>query len=312
LAPTVFLVNPASGNGATGRRWPELARRASALGLEGDTLLSERPGHLIELARGAVDSGAKLVVAVGGDGTLNEVVNGVAGRGVELASIPLGTGMDFGRTYRIPTKFDDAVRVALEGETRVVDAGRVTYRTWAGDTAERYFANVSSVGMSGAVAQRANGMSKALGGKVTFFYALTRVFLEWQNTEVTVRLDEAERRGRMHDVIVANGVWHGGGMKLAPDAAPDDGQFDVVLIGDVSRVDFLTTAPKIYKGKHVHHPKVEVLRSKRVEVDAPVQLPIELEGEQVGTTPATFQVVPDALRVRVPRVSEAPPVSSRP
>jgi YegS/Rv2252/BmrU family lipid kinase len=295
-----FLVNPASGNGATGRRWPELARRASALGLEGETFFSERPGHLIELARAAVDSGARLVVAVGGDGTLNEVVNGVAGRDVDLATIPLGTGMDFGRTYGIPKKFDDAVRVALSGDVRTIDAGRVTYRTWAGETAERYFANVSSVGMSGAVAQRANGMSKALGGKVTFFYVLTRVFLEWQNTEVTVRLDDTERHGRMHDVIVANGVWHGGGMKLAPDAAPDDGQFDVVLIGDVSKADFLTTAPKIYKGRHVHHPKVEVLRSKRVEVVAPVQLPIELEGEQVGTTPATFEIAPGALRVRVP------------
>jgi YegS/Rv2252/BmrU family lipid kinase len=297
---TVFLVNPASGNGATGKRWPQLALRAAQLGLAGETLLSERPGHLIELAREAVDKGATLIVAVGGDGTLNEVVNGVAGRDVDLATIPLGTGMDFGRTYRIPTKFDDAVRVALEGNVRTIDAGRVSYRTWAGEPAERFFANVSSVGMSGAVAQRANGMSKALGGKVTFFYALTRVFLEWQNTEVTVRLDDAERSGRMHDVIVANGVWHGGGMKLAPDAAPDDGKFDVVLIGDVSKVDFLTTAPKIYKGKHVHHPKVEVLRSTRVEVDAPVQLPIELEGEQVGTTPATFEVVPGALRIRVP------------
>ncbi|MGN6797744.1 MAG: diacylglycerol/lipid kinase family protein [Gaiellaceae bacterium] len=298
---TVFLVNPASGNGATGKRWPELARRASALGLQGDTLLSEHPGHLIELARDAVDNGAELVVAVGGDGTLNEVVNGVAGRDVDLATIPLGTGMDFGRTYNVPTRFDDAVRVTLEGDVRTIDAGRVTYRTWAGDTAERLFANVSSVGMSGAVAQRANGMSKALGGKVTFFYALTRVFLEWQNTDVTVRLDDAERRGSMHDVIVANGVWHGGGMKLAPDAAPDDGQFDVVLIGDVSKLDFLTTAPKIYKGKHVHHPKVEVLRSTHVDVDAPVHLPIELEGEQVGTTPATFEIAPGALRVRVPR-----------
>ena len=240
-------------------------------------------------------------MAVGGDGTLNEVVNGVAGTGVSLATIPLGTGMDFGRTYGIPATFDDAVRVALDGETRTIDAGRVRYRTWAGEDAERWFANVGSVGMSGAVAQRANGMSKVLGGKVTFFYALTRVFLEWQNTEVTVRVDDGERRGRMHDVIVANGVWHGGGMKLAPDASPDDGAFDVVLIGDVSKVDFLTTAPKIYKGNHVHHPKVEVLRSARVEVDAPEILPIELEGEQVGTTPATFEVAPGALRVRVPR-----------
>jgi diacylglycerol kinase (ATP) len=240
------------------------------------------------------------VIAVGGDGTLNEVVNGIAGRDVVLATIPLGTGMDFGRTYGLPTKFDDAVRVALEGDTRTVDAGRVSYRTWDGADAERWFANVGSVGMSGAVAQRANGMSKALGGKVTFFYALTRVFFEWVNTDVTVTLDDGERRGRMHDVVVANGVWHGGGMMLAPDAKPDDGLFDVVLIGDVSRVDFLTTAPKIYKGKHVGHPKVEVVRTARLTVDAGEHLPIEVEGEQVGTTPATFEVVRGALRVRVP------------
>ena len=297
---TVFLVNPASDNGATGRRWPELARRASQLGLNGETLLSERPGHLIELARRAVDGGAGLVVAVGGDGTLNEVVNGVAGRDVEIATIPIGTGMDFVRTHRIPTRFDDAVRVARDGATRTIDAGRVSYHTWAGEAAERFFGNVGSVGMSGAVAQRANGMSKALGGKVTFFYALTRVFLEWENTDVTVTFDGGERHGRMHDVIVANGVWHGGGMMLAPGASPDDGRFDVVLIGDVSKLDFLTTAPKIYKGRHVRHPKVEVLRSTRVAVDAPVALPIELDGEQVGTTPVTFEIVPRALRVRVP------------
>ena len=297
---TVFLVNPASDNGKTGKRWPELAHRAERLGLAGETRFSERPGQLIELARAAVDEGARLVVAVGGDGTLNEVVNGIASRDVDLATIPLGTGMDFVRTYAIPTRFDDAVRVAVEGTARTIDAGRARYRTWAGEEAERWFANVGSVGMSGAVAQRANGMSKALGGKATFFYALTVVFLEWDNTEVTVTFDGGERRGRMHDVIVANGRWHGGGMKLAPDAEPDDGLFEVVLIGDVSKLDFLTTAPKIYKGAHVKHPKVEVLRTRRVEVSAPETLPIELEGEQVGTTPVSFEVVPGALRLRVP------------
>ena len=297
---TVFLVNPASSNGSTGKRWPELAHRAARLGLAGETLFSERPGQLIELARAAVDGGATLVVAVGGDGTLNEVVNGIARREVELATIPIGTGMDFVRTYGIPTSFDQAVEVARDGRPRTIDAGLVRYRTWAGEDAERWFANVGSVGMSGAVAQRANGMSKALGGKATFFYALTRAFLEWENTEVTVRLDDAERHGRMHDVIVANGVWHGGGMMLAPGAKPDDGLFEVVLIGDVGKVDFLTTAPKIYKGKHVHHPKVEVLKSRRVQVDSSEHLPIEVEGEQVGTTPATFEVVPGALRLRVP------------
>ena len=299
---TVFLVNPASGNGGTGKRWPELAHRAAQLGLEGTTLFSDRPGHLIELAERSAREGAELVVAVGGDGTLNETVNGLirAGGSTELATIPLGTGMDFVRTYGIPSQFEGAVSTALTGTARTIDVGRVAYRKWSGEDGERYYANVGSVGMSAAVAQRANGMSKALGGKATFFYALARVFLEWQNTVVSVQLDDERREARMHDVIVANGEWHGGGMWLAPDAHPDDGLFEVVLIGDVSKLDFVTTAPKIYKGTYIFHPKVELLRSRTVAVDAPEHLPIELDGEQVGTTPARFEIVPGALRVRVP------------
>ena len=224
-----------------------------------------------------------------------------AGTQTELATIPLGTGMDFVRTYGIPTKFEAAARTAVEGVARTIDVGRVSYREWSGADGERYFANVGSVGMSAAVAQRANGMSKVLGGRVTFFYALTRVFFEWQNTEVTVELDDGTRReGRMHDVIVANGQWHGGAMWLAPEARPDDGVFDVVLIGDVTKRDFVTTSPKLYKGTYLAHPKIDLLRSTAVGVDAPERLPIELDGEQVGTTPARFEVVPAALRVRVP------------
>jgi YegS/Rv2252/BmrU family lipid kinase len=297
------LVNPASDNGATGKRWPELAHRAARLGLTGETFFSERPGHIVELAERAAREGAELVVAVGGDGTLNETVTGLmhAGGGPELATIPLGTGMDFGRTYGIPTNFDGAVRTAVDGRTRTIDVGRVAFRTWAGDDEERYVVNVGSVGMSAAVAQRANGMSKALGGKATFFYALVRVFLAWQNTVIDVELDGERRSARMHDVIVANGQYHGGSMWLAPEASPDDGLFDVLMIGDVTKLDFATTAPKLYRGKHLGHPKVELARARVVAVDGAETLPIELDGEQVGTTPARFEVVPGALRVRVPR-----------
>ena len=224
-----------------------------------------------------------------------------AGGAAELATIPLGTGMDFVRTYGIPTKFDDAVRTAVDGTTRTIDVGRVAFHKWDGGDDERYVANVGSVGMSAAVAQRANGMSKALGGRATFFYALVRVFFEWQNTVVSVELDGERREARLHDVIVANGQWHGGAMHLAPDASPDDGLFDVVLIGDINKLDFVTTSPKIYSGKYIAHPKVEVVRSKTVRVDAAERLPIELDGEQVGTTPVRFEVVPGALRIRVPR-----------
>jgi diacylglycerol kinase (ATP) len=265
--------------------------------------MSQRPGHITELAEQAARDGAELVVAVGGDGTANETVDGLmhAGTTTELAVIPLGTGMDFGRTYGISSRFDDAVRVAVTGTTRLIDVGRVAYRQWNGTDATRHFVNVGSVGMSAAVAQRANGMSKALGGKATFFYALTRVFFEWKNTDVSVRFDDGTRReGRMHDVIVANGQFHGGAMKLAPDASPDDGLFDIVLIGDVTKIDFMTTAPKLYKGTYLAHPKVEHVRSRSAAVDAPERLPIELDGEQVGTTPVRFEIVPKALRVRVP------------
>jgi diacylglycerol kinase (ATP) len=295
VTDAIFLVNPASANGATAKRWPKLRERARELGLSGEERLSERPGHLIELARDAATEG-RLIVVVGGDGTLNEIANGLAGTDAEIAILPNGTGQDFGRTHGIPAKVDEAIEVALTGTARAVDVGRATFA----DGSTRIFANVGSVGMSGAVARRANSMSKALGGRTTFYYALTREFIAWTNTEVTVISDAGERRGRMHDVIVANGRWHGGGMKLAPDAEPDDGMFDVVLIGDVTKLDFITTSPKLYSGGHVKHPRVDVMRAASLEISAAEPLPVELDGEVSGETPVRFEVVPAALRVRAP------------
>jgi YegS/Rv2252/BmrU family lipid kinase len=257
-------------------------------------VLSEFPGHL---GQAAAEARGSLLVVIGGDGTVNEVVNGVAGTDAELAVLPGGTGQDFGRTHGIPSRFDDAVRVALDGSTRTIDLGRVELESGT----SRLFANVGSAGMSGAVARRANTMTKRFGGRATFFYALTREFVAWQNTNVVVELEDGVRReGPMHDVIVANGNWHGGGMKLAPEARQDDGLFDVVLIGDVGKADFVTTAPKLYSGRYLAHPKVEPLRSSSVAISAGEPLPLEVDGEPIGTTPARFEVVPSALRLRVP------------
>jgi YegS/Rv2252/BmrU family lipid kinase len=257
-------------------------------------VLSEFPGHLAEAAAAAPDS---LLVVIGGDGTVNEVVNGVAGMDAEIGVLPNGTGQDFARTHGIPSGLDEAVRVVLDGATRTIDLGRVE----CAGSESRFFANVGSAGMSGSVARRANSMTKRFGGRATFFYALTREFLAWQNTRVELELDESVRReGPMHDVIVANGRFHGGGMKLAPDARQDDGAFDVVTIGDVNKLDFLTTAPKLYSGRYLSHPKVELLRSSSVAIGADAPLPLEVDGEPIGTTPARFEVVRAALRLRVP------------
>jgi diacylglycerol kinase (ATP) len=269
--------------------------------LSGDVFFSQERGHLTELARAAAAGGVGLVVAVGGDGTVNEVANGlVEAAGVDLAVVPRGTGVDFPRTYGIPRRLEDAVAVALRENVREVDVGRVGFRSWGGSAGVSHFVNIASAGMSGAIAKRTNESSKVLGGKLSYLWATFAVFARWQNTEVRVAVGDEIRGGRMHDVVVANGRYFGGGMMITPEASPDDGLLDVLLIGDVTKTDLVVTMPKIYRGTHLPHPKAELLRGATVTVDADVALPIELDGEQPGTTPARFEVVPRALRLRVP------------
>ena len=297
-----FLVNPASANGSTGKRWPELAKRASAVGLTADVVFSERQGHLGELAREAALDGVELLVVVGGDGSVNEIVNGLSGldRQPDVALVPRGTGWDFSRTFEIPRGIEEASRVALEGVTRVLDVGRVTYRSWDGVERVSYFANVASAGMGGAVAQRANETTKSLGGKASYLLATLAVFARWKAPVVHLTVDGERRDANMHEVIVANAKYLGGGMKMCPDAEPDDGVFDVLALGDLTKMDLVRTMPKLYSGTHLPHPKAELLRGKVVTIDSETPIPIQLDGEQPGRTPATFEVVPGQLRLRVP------------
>ena len=300
----MFLVNPASGNGATGKRWPELQRQAADFGLDGHVELSTGPGGLAELARSAADDGAEIVVAVGGDGTVHEVANGLlrAQRRPlpELGILARGTGDDFVRALGIPTADIDALTVLRDGRTRELDVGRVTYRTGAGDEAQSFFVSMAGVGMSGAVARRLNTTSKRLGGKVAGLVATFAVFSRWRNVDLRVTVGGEQREGRMEDVLVGNTEFHNGGMRLCPGARPDDGVFDVLLIGDLTKADLVRVLPKLYKGTHLPHPKAELLRGATVSVESSTPLPIELDGEQPGTTPARFEVVPGELRVRVP------------
>jgi diacylglycerol kinase (ATP) len=293
-------VNPASANGKTGKRWPEIARAAHAAGLRGEALFSDAPGQLGDLARQAADEGAALLVVVGGDGTVHEVVQGIAGRdGVELAVIPRGTGWDFARTHAVPKGLTDALRIAREGEARSFDLGWATYRA---DGVERsaWFANMASVGMSGAVAAKANATTKALGAKTSYLLALGVTFARWKNVQLRVSVDDERREALMEDCIVALGRYLAGGMMITPEARPDDGLFDVLLIGDITKTELVRVMPKIYRGTHLPHPKGELLRGTTVTIDADEPMPIQLDGEQPGTTPTRFKIVPAAIRLRVP------------
>ena len=231
---------------------------------------------------------------------MHEVVNGVAGReGLELAVVPRGTGWDFARTHMIPKRLDEALRIARDGRARSFDLGRASYLAPGGQETA-WFANAGSVGMSGAVAARANRTTKALGAKTSYLIALGAVFARWSNVHLDVKVDGEKRSGPMEDVIVAIGRYQAGGMMVTPDAEPDDGVFDVLVIEDITKPEVLRALPKIYRGKHLPHPKAEVLRGRIVEVEAGEPLPVQLDGEQPGTTPVRFEIVPGAIRLRVP------------
>jgi len=245
-----------------------------------------------------------VLVVVGGDGTVHEAVNGLVSAGgagdVELAVLPRGTGKDFVRSLRIPHDLRAAIEVARDGRARSIDVGRAEFVAWDGSAAQAYFANFAGAGISGAIARRANASSKAAGGKASFLLATVAVFAGWKSAAVRADVDGVERAGQMFEVLAMNGDYAAGGMWVTPDAEPDDGVLDVLLIGDVTKADFVRTFPKIYRGRHLSHPKIEVLRGSTVEIEADVALPIVLDGEQPGTTPARFELVPGALRVRVP------------
>lgn len=241
---------------------------------------------------------------VGGDGSVHEVVNGLLSTAtaseVEMAVLPRGTGRDFVRSLRIPRDLTQALDVARDGRPRMVDVGRARYTAWDGSEMQAYFANFAGAGISGAIARRANRSSKALGGRISFLAATVAVFARWRSTTVTAEIDAERRSGEMFEVLVMNGDYAAGGMWVTPQAEPDDGQFDVLLIGDVTKTDFIRTFPKIYRGKHLAHPKIDVVRGRTVQVECDIPLPIVLDGEQPGTTPVRVEIVPRALRVRAP------------
>ncbi len=301
-----MVVNPASANGRTARAWPDIARRAENIGLAADVRLTEAPQHAIQLTRDALAEGARLIVAVGGDGTVSEVVNGFFADGqpvaphAELAVVMRGSGCDFVRTYRIPRQVDRALAVAAGAHVRTIDIGWVEFTGHDGQPASRRFANIASAGLTGVAAEAANRSGKPLGATAAFAWAAVSTFARYRNTPFRVRIDDRQLDQVCNNVIVANGRYFAGGMHILPMAEPDDGQLDVLVWGDVSKADLARNLHRLYRGTHIHHPKADISRASRVHVETQTPLPIEVDGEVPGTTPATFGVQARALRLRVP------------
>jgi YegS/Rv2252/BmrU family lipid kinase len=302
----LVIVNPRSGGGLSEGKWAKLVGPLTdGLG-ELDNVFTQGPRDATRLAREAARDGRRLVVAFGGDGTISEVADGIlqegAGATTEIGLVPRGTGGDFRRSLEMPAGLREAARHIREAPARTIDAGRATFVDHDGAAATRHFINVASFGFSSAVAGRANASSKRLGGRLAFLGATVRTLVTYDNTDVWFTVDGGERkRYRVLMAAVGNGRFFGGGMKICPGAKLDSGVLDLVVVGDFTRMDVLTKVRTLYDGSHLALEEVSNYTVRKVEV-APVEagavVPIELDGETPGRLPATFEVLPDALRVR--------------
>jgi YegS/Rv2252/BmrU family lipid kinase len=305
MADTLVIVNPRSANGSTGRRWAEIDRRLRAALPAFDAVFTERPNHATDLARkGAADH--EQVIVVGGDGTINEVVNGLLAddrlvrADLVLAIVPQGTGADFVRTMGIPHDLDAAVQRLATGAVREVDIAKAIYRRPDGSESVRYFINEASVGMGAVVCVEVNRGSKRLGGRLSFLRGILIATLRYRSQPVLFSVDGGPAEElRLRNAWIANGRFSGGGICSAPRARPDDGLLDVVRIPDLGLWENIASMPRLRSGAFVKHPKVVYATARRVEVQpaGPVALHIEMEGEPIGSIPATFEVLDTRLRV---------------
>lgn len=294
----LVVVNPAAGGGRTGRVWRRLEAPLRASGLDFQVRETAGPGAATALARSAADEGWPLVVAVGGDGTLNEVVNGLVDTGgrarAALGAILTGRGRDAGRNLGLAADPETAARRLVQGEEIAIDLGRAS---WPATGAVRWFVNSAGVGFDAEVARRA----ATAGGSGTLPYvtAILGALRHYRPVEGVIRQGDGQTwTGAMTMAVVANGPYYGGGMKIAPAADPFDGALDLVALGAVGRLELLRWLPSVYRGTHVANAKVTTRRLHEVRIDATPAAPVQVDGEAGPSTPVEVTIRPKALRLR--------------
>jgi diacylglycerol kinase (ATP) len=296
------MVNPRSARGRVGEEIPEIERQLQARKLAYRIVELQSPGQATETARAALESGERYLVAVGGDETVHAVVNGMITDDAPVADdavlgvIPAGSGCDFVRTFGLPGDVIKAVRHLSDDQTYRIDVGKVSYLDGEVKSA-RYFANIAEAGLGGSVARRASRLSRRWN-RSGYFLGFWLSLLRQRPFEVQVRADRKSFTARATNVLIANGQFDRGGMKVSPRSYPGDGLFDV-QISTGPKSEAFTTIPKMYRGEHVPNPHVKELRGREITVEADRPLAVQADGEFLGTTPATFAVIPQALTLKI-------------
>lgn len=299
---TKVIVNPVAGVKTTYRKWPVINELLQSGGMSFEYQYTEGPGHAIELAREATASGYQFVVAVGGDGTVNEVANGILqardSSEATIGIISTGTGGDFIRTAGIIRDYIKASSCLHGAERRMIDVGVVDF-TKNNQPSRRYFINSAGVGFDAQAIEAASRLPKIFGGTVPYVLGLLKSVISYRNKLLEVCFNDRCEQRKVLTMVMANGCYFGGGMCIAPNADIYDGVFDVVCVGDVGKIDLLKTFPKIYKGTHITHPLMEIERSSHVEIKSADKVFIEADGEFLGECPASFRIIPAALSLAI-------------
>jgi YegS/Rv2252/BmrU family lipid kinase len=303
---TRVIVNPESNRGRTRKRWGEILDGLRHFVREFKYDFTEKPLHATALARQAIKDGTELVIGVGGDGTMNEIANGfyedrqIINPEATLGLVPSGTGCDLIKSLSIPVGLKGALRVITDAPSVRMDVGRVRYRTNAGLEDDRFFLNIADFGLGGEVVREVT--ERRLQRKASSYVrCLVTTMARYKNKRVRIRVDgESLPDGEYLIGAIANGRIFGKGMKVAPDARLDDGLFDAVLIRGFRFLEFCRHGWKLMNGSHVTHPKVSVVRGRRIEAwaDDGEDVLLELDGDQLGRLPATFEIVPRNLLIK--------------
>ncbi len=300
LSHARVIVNPAAGAGRAAKKWPQISNWLNKIGLSFEHELTESPGHATELARSAVEKGYELVVSVGGDGTINEIVNGLYKSGgikdVMLGIISTGTGSDYIRSLGLPCHFKEACQRLMNPRKLVVDVGVAEYASNE-QKIKRLFVNFAGLGFDAEVVKATTRRFKALGGKPSYLAGLLTTFLLYHSRQVSLRVDGKTEDRKVCTILVSNGKYGGGSMLVAPHADPTDGFLDVLIIDELSKPDLFRSLPRIYRGTHLTHPKVTLKKVRDVYIQAVQQTSLQADGELLGEAPVHFQVLPATLNL---------------
>lgn len=297
-----LVVNPIAGNHTVAKNWSDFGRELKHILGDSSTEFTKDIYDATTITRQALWQGYETIIALGGDGTINEVVNGffenekLINPEASLGVIAMGTGGDWAKTLETPEKLEDAASLILDKRIKKCDLGLIKCQSLDGYPVIRYFINIADAGFGGTLAQLVNNSTKALGPFFAYMTGLLRTLTVYKNKPMQIKIDDFLTQEQIaNSVVIANGQFFGGGMWIAPNAKIDDGLFEIAIIGDVSRREVLTNINKLYNGTLAKHPKVKYLQGKTITLNSDFEILIEADGEQPGKLPATFEIFPKIL-----------------